>query len=60
MEKSLRMIDPSTAAHYWDYTREASMGIEWYDSNIFYDDWFGSNSPSNDQHIVSGQTNDHL
>jgi hypothetical protein len=51
-EQSIRMIDPRTASHYWDYTREAGKGTEWYDSNIFDDDWFGSNSPDNDLHIV--------
>jgi len=52
METSLRMISPATAAHYWDYTREEAMGVEWYDSPIFGDDWYGSNSPSNADHVV--------
>ena len=52
MEKSLRMVDPSTAAHYWDYTMEEAEGLEWYQSNIFEDDWFGSNSPDNSNHVV--------
>ena len=38
-EQSLRMIDPRTASHYWDYTREAGKGIEWYDSPVFNDEW---------------------
>jgi hypothetical protein len=51
-EQSLRMIDPRTASHYWDYTHEAGKGIEWYDSPVFNDEWFGDNSPDNDLHIV--------
>ena len=34
-------------------TREFGEGIAWYDSPIFKDDWFGSNSPSNADHVVS-------
>merc|ERR1711998_602006 len=26
--------------------------LEWEQSSIFYDDWFGTNSPSNDHHVV--------
>lgn len=52
MEAAMRMISPATAAHYWDYTREQALGIEWYDSPIFGDEWYGSNSPSNPDHIV--------
>jgi hypothetical protein len=51
-EQSLRTIDPRTASHYWDFTREQGKGINWYESNIFDDYWFGSNSPNNDLHIV--------
>jgi len=52
-ELSLRLIDDTTAAHYWDYTIEASEGVNWYDSIIFDADWFGDNSPSNVDHIVN-------
>mmetsp|Transcript_24930 Transcript_24930/g.29454 ORF Transcript_24930/g.29454 Transcript_24930/m.29454 type:complete len:652 (+) Transcript_24930:87-2042(+) len=51
-EQSLRKIDPRTAAHYWDYTREPGRDQLWYKSNIFDDEWFGSNSPNNADHIV--------
>jgi len=51
-EQSLRKIDPRTASHYWDYTREVGSGTVWYDSNIFDDEWFGSNSPNNALHVV--------
>ena len=52
MEQSLRTIDPTTAAHYWDYTREEKLGIAWHNSPVFGEDWFGSNSPANKDHIV--------
>lgn len=52
MENSLRMIDNSTAAHYWDYTIEYKLKINWYESDIFKDDWFGDNSPNNADHVV--------
>jgi len=51
-ENSLRMINPATAAHYWDYTRELAEGLEWYESPIFNEQWFGSSSPANSDHIV--------
>merc|ERR1711988_137957 len=44
------MINPKTAAHYWDYTRDNS--TSWWDSPIFQDDWFGSNSPNNNFHAI--------
>jgi len=40
-ENALRMINPATAAHYWDYTRDAAADYEWYDSPIFDETWFG-------------------
>lgn len=40
-ENSLRMINPATAAHYWDYTRDAAADYEWYESPIFDETWFG-------------------
>lgn len=52
MENSLRKIDNTTAAHYWDYTIEYSKNILWYTSDIFDDDWFGSNSPTHPDHVV--------
>jgi hypothetical protein len=51
-ENALRMINPATAAHYWDYTREAAAGLEWYESPMFGDQWFGSNAPANADHVV--------
>ena len=52
-EKSLRMINPTTASHYWDYTREASEGVNWWESNIFGDDWFGPCNPKDPLHVVN-------
>lgn len=52
-EKSLRLIDSTTAAHYWDYTIEYAEDVAWHDSIIFKDDWFGDNSPNNANHVVS-------
>jgi len=52
-ENSMRLIDETTAAHYWDYTIESKEGVKWYDSIIFDDDWFGENSPNNADHAVS-------
>lgn len=53
MENSLRMIDNSTAAHYWDYTMEFARQQPWYESAVFKSDWFGDNSPGNENHVVS-------
>lgn len=50
LEQSLRMVNPTTAVHYWDYTRDVTES--WYYSDVFQEDWFGSNSPSNDLHII--------
>ena len=59
MEQSLRLIDSSTAAHYWDYTREDAQELNedgelrfWWQSAIFRDEWFGSSSPRNGDHIL--------
>jgi hypothetical protein len=52
LENILRTIDKSTAAHYWDYTREAAEGIDWYNSPFFDDDWFGNTSPDDEDHVI--------
>jgi hypothetical protein len=53
-ENALRAVDPTVAAHYWDYTLdERKLGEEWYLSKIFDENWFGNiDSLSNDDHIV--------
>lgn len=50
MEQSLRMIDPTVSSAYWDYTRQED--LVWFDSDIFSDDWFGTGSPANEDHIL--------
>ena len=51
MEKSLQLIEPSTAAHYWDYTRDSE--DKWTHANVFNDEWFGSNSPADESHAIN-------
>ena len=51
-ERSLRMIDSSTASHYWDYTREKARGISWWESDMFGEDWFGPANPENEKHVI--------
>ena len=47
-------MDPKTAAHYWDYTREAgNNATEWYESNMFKDSWFGSSSSASHSHAIT-------
>lgn len=53
MEISMRLIDPTVAAHYWDYTLDAAdYDTNWQSSDIFLPDWFGPASPDNADHIV--------
>ena len=42
----------SLCRHYWDYTREGGSDIAWYNSPVFGDQWFGTNSPNNADHVV--------
>ena len=50
-ENTMVAVDRTTAVHYWDYTREASLYDQedffWENSNIFDDKWFG---PVESQH----------
>jgi len=50
-EHSLRLIEPRTAAHYWDYSQEHWRGEEWWQSPIFNDDWLSTGSPANAEHV---------
>ncbi|KAJ8610871.1 hypothetical protein CTAYLR_009136 [Chrysophaeum taylorii] len=53
LENSLRLVDDSTAAHWWDYTIDAAdYGSSWARSPIFSDDWFGTASPHNPDHVL--------
>ena len=40
-EESLRSVDPSTAAHYWDYTLDGDLGAAWPSAFVFDEAWFG-------------------
>ncbi|KAH8065279.1 hypothetical protein JL720_12884 [Aureococcus anophagefferens] len=55
LEKALRSVDGTTAAHYWDYGADAAA----YGSAgrvgrgaIFGADWFGAASPGRDDHVL--------
>ena len=56
LEKALRAVDETTAAHYWDYTLDARLlDGEWKRSPIFDDDWFSpTSSSSNNESVVDG------
>jgi len=51
-EKAIQAVDPTVAAHYWDFTidREA-LEYRWRESFVFSPDWFGSPRP--EEGIVS-------
>ena len=55
-EKALRSVDATTAAHYWDYSADASTlgasGGAWAASEVFRDDWFGGASFAGADHVV--------
>ncbi|CAB1103907.1 TYR [Ectocarpus sp. CCAP 1310/34] len=56
-ERSLQMIDPTVAMHYWDFTIDAAtLGPDWADSVIFSNDMYGSalGSPDNGYQISEG------
>ena len=45
-ENSLVSVDPTTAVHYWDYTRDAAKESDtddaaWKNINIFDEKWYG-------------------
>lgn len=53
-EQAIQAVDPTVAAHYWDYTIDAAQhdSTQFAGSIIFSEDWFGISSPSNPSHIV--------
>eukprot|EP00752_Nemacystus_decipiens_P002672 g2500.t1 len=56
-ERSLQMIDPTVALHYWDFTIDAAtLGPNWGDSEIFSVNMFGSatGSPLNGYQLSEG------
>jgi len=45
-EKALQAVDPTVAAHYWDFTIDReSLEYHWRESSVFAPDWFGSSRP---------------
>lgn len=51
-EQSLQAIDPSLAAHYWEYGQDKTQYEYWFDSPIFNSDWFGEANPSTLDHRI--------
>mmetsp|Transcript_77453 Transcript_77453/g.155188 ORF Transcript_77453/g.155188 Transcript_77453/m.155188 type:complete len:566 (-) Transcript_77453:531-2228(-) len=45
-ERALQSVHPSTAAHYWDYSIDASMD-DWTTSEVWTDKWFGNGNADN-------------
>lgn len=40
-ERSLQSIYPSLAAHYWDFTIDAALSVNWNNSFFWSKEWFG-------------------
>lgn len=53
MEQSLQSVNSAVTVPYWDYTQDAYELDDWTDSVIFDNDWFGTASPDNDDHIIT-------
>ena len=60
-EQVLQLVDPSVIMHYWDYTIDAQRYYNaggdistFYNSEIFFDDWFGG-VMSSDNVVSSGR-----
>ena len=53
-ETSMQAVDARVAAHYWDYTIDASLNEtdQFSSSLLFSEDWFGTPSPVNGRHVV--------
>ncbi|CAM9833779.1 unnamed protein product [Ectocarpus sp. 12 AP-2014] len=53
VERYLQMIDPTVSLPVWDYMIDsASLGLEWYDSEIFQPEWFGSAMGDVENHFM--------
>ncbi|CAM9438226.1 unnamed protein product, partial [Ectocarpus sp. 12 AP-2014] len=53
VERYLQMIDPTVSLPVWDYMIDsASLGLEWYGSEIFQPDWFGSAMGDVENHFM--------
>ena len=42
LERSLRSVNASVAATYWDFTRDHALGAGWVRAAPYTDEWFGS------------------
>jgi hypothetical protein len=51
-EQSLQAIDPAIAMPYWEYAQDAYLYDNWFESELFQDDWFGMASPATDDHSI--------
>ena len=52
-EQSLQSINKSIAMPYWEYAMDISLYKNWYDSEVFQDNWFGQVNPDNNDHIIT-------
>ena len=56
LEQSLHAVDGGVAAHYWDYTIDATASgpdTRWWQSELFDDDWFGAVETGRADHVVA-------
>lgn len=52
LEQSLQSINPLLTVPYWDYSIDEHIYDDWGDSPIFSKDWYGSPSPTNEDHVI--------
>ena len=51
-EQSLQAVDKSLSMPYWEYAMDESLYSNWFDSDMFRDDWFGAASPTSKDHSI--------
>ena len=51
-EQSLQAVDKSLSMPYWEYAMDESLYSNWFDSDMFRDDWFGAASPTSNDHSI--------
>ena len=51
-EQSLQSVDRSLSMPYWEYAMDESLYSNWFDSDMFRDDWFGAASPTSNDHSI--------
>lgn len=52
VEQTLQAVNPSVAMAYWEYGMDTYLYDSWSDAEIFYPDWFGESSPTNEEHAI--------